>query len=204
MKKQLKILMAGMLVVVPLAVTIWIIIWIGGIFEGLGRDLLDSLGLIEKFDDTYKRYAGAIGILAGLIIVYFIGLLANFWIFNRIFGLLDRVLSSLPGIKTIYESVRDLLKLFGGGSSKMGRVVLYTTPNSGQKQLGIVTNENPVGLTEGDKRVIVYLPMGYMIGGPCVYARPEDIEPVDIPVETALKLSATAFISTANENQKTV
>ncbi len=193
--------MAGVLIVVPLVVTIWFIIWIGRMLGGVGYNMLNYIGLVDKFDDTYKPYAGAIGILAVLIIVYFIGLLANFWMFNKVFGIMDRVLSSVPGIKTIYESVRDLLKLFGGGSSKMGHVVLYTTPHTGQRQLGIVTNQKPIGLAKDDNRVIVYLPMGYMIGGPCVYARPEDIERLDIPVETALKLAATAFIGTAGDNK---
>jgi len=202
MKKHLKILMAGALVVVPLAATMWVIAWIGGMFSGMGYSLLETLGLAEKFNSTYEPYAGVVGVLAVLVMVYLVGLLANFWMFRKIFGLVDRLLSSLPGIKTIYESIRDLLTLFGGDSKNMGYAVLYTPPGLGYKQLGILTNEHPAGLAEGDDRVIVYLPMGYMIGGPCIYAKPEDVERLDISVETALKLSATAFISTKRTDAK--
>lgn len=202
MKKHLKILMAGALVVVPLAATMWVIAWIGGMFSGMGYSLLETLGLAEKFNSTYEPYAGVVGVLAVLVMVYLVGLLANFWMFRKIFGLVDRLLSSLPGIKTIYESIRDLLTLFGGDSKNMGHAVLYTPPGLGYKQLGILTNEHPAGLAEGDDRVIVYLPMGYMIGGPCIYAKPEDVERLDISVETALKLSATAFISTKRTDAK--
>ncbi|RKY25407.1 MAG: hypothetical protein DRP83_06255 [Planctomycetota bacterium] len=202
MKKHLKILMAGALVVVPLAATVWVIAWIGGMFSGMGYSLLETLGLAEKFNATYEPYAGVVGVLAVLVMVYLVGLLANFWMFRKVFGLVDRLLSSLPGIKTIYESIRDLLTLFGGDSKNMGHAVLYTPPGLGYKQLGILTNEHPAGLAEGDNRVIVYLPMGYMIGGPCVYARREDVERLDMSVETALKLSATAFISTKRTDAK--
>ena len=202
MKKHLKILMAGALVVVPLAATMWVIAWIGGMFSGMGYSLLETLGLAEKFNATYEPYAGVVGVLAVLVMVYLVGLLANFWMFRKVFGLVDRLLSSLPGIKTIYESIRDLLTLFGGDSKNMGHAVLYTPPGLGYKQLGILTNEHPAGLAEGDNRVIVYLPMGYMIGGPCVYARREDVERLDMSVETALKLSATAFISTKRTDAK--
>ena len=202
MKKHLKILMAGALVVVPLAATVWVIAWIGGMFSGMGYSLLETLGLAEKFNATYEPYAGVVGVLAVLVMVYLVGLLANFWMFRKVFGLVDRLLSSLPGIKTIYESIRDLLTLFGGDSKNMGHAVLYTPPGLGYKQLGILTNEHPAGLAEGDNRVIVYLPMGYMIGGPCVYARHEDVERLDMSVETALKLSATAFISTKRTDAK--
>ncbi len=202
MKKHLKILMAGALVVVPLAATMWVIAWIGGMFSGMGYSLLETLGLAEKFNATYEPYAGVVGVLAVLVMVYLVGLLANFWMFRKVFGLVDRLLSSLPGIKTIYESIRDLLTLFGGDSKNMGHAVLYTPPGLGYKQLGILTNEHPAGLAEGDDRVIVYLPMGYMIGGPCIYAKPEDVERLDISVETALKLSATAFISPKRKDAK--
>ena len=42
--------------------------------------------------------------------------------------------------------------------------------------------------------MLVYLPMAYMIGGPIVYAKPSELEYIDMPVEMALKLAATAFI----------
>ena len=195
MSKHLKILMAGALVVVPLAATVWVIAWIGGMFSSMGYSLLEALGVAKKLDAAYEPYAGVLGIVAVLVMVYLVGLGANFWMFRKVFSLVDRLLSSLPGVKTIYESVRDLLTLFGGDSRNMGHAVLYSPPGLGYKQLGIVTNEHPEGLAEGDDRVIIYLPMAYMIGGPCVYARPEDIQRLDMSVETALKLSATAFIT---------
>jgi len=133
MKKHLKILMAGALVVVPLAATVWVIAWIGGMFSGMGYSLLETLGLAEKFNATYEPYAGVVGVLAVLVMVYLVGLLANFWMFRKVFGLVDRLLSSLPGIKTIYESIRDLLTLFGGDSKNMGHAVLYTPPGLGYR-----------------------------------------------------------------------
>ena len=194
--------MSGALVIVPIGVTVWLISWIGAVLGNWGEKFLNWIGLYEKlspkgfeFFGVYFNYAGAIGVLIALIVVYFVGMLANIWLFRKLFKFVDSTLSSLPGIKTIYESVRDLMKLFGGSSGgKIGYAAVYTLPDTKIKMLGIVTNEHPRGLPNGDNRVIVYLPLAYMIGGPIVYARPEDIERVDLPVETALKLAATAFV----------
>ncbi len=194
MNKHVKIFMTGALLVIPLAVTVWLILWIGTALGALGYNLLNSTGLVETFDPGLRRYAGAIGIVLVLVAVYLIGLLANVWLFRKAFGLVDRLLSVVPGVKTIYESIRDLMKLFGGRTGSMGRVVLYQPAGANIKMLGIVTNEAPAGRPEGDDRVLVYLPLGYMIGGPIVFARPEDLEPVDMPAETALKLAVTAFV----------
>lgn len=202
--------MAGALVIVPISVTVWLILWIGAMLGKWGESFLGWLGLLEKlptkgfeYGGINFNYAGAVGIIVALIIVYFVGMLANFWLFRKFFNFLDSTLSSLPGIKTVYESVRDLMKLFGGGEGgKIGYAVLYTPPKTKIRMLGIVTNEHPKGLPDSDNRVIVYLPLAYMIGGPIVYAQPKDLERIDMPVETALKLAATAFVGLGNDKDK--
>lgn len=195
MRKHLRTLMAGALVIVPIVITVWLISWIGTALGAWGENFLRWIGLLDKLPSTGFSYAGAAGVIIALIMVYFVGMLANLWLFRKLFNFVDSTLSSLPGIKTIYESVRDLMKLFGGADGgKIGYAALYTLPDTKIRMLGIVTNEHPKGLPNGDNRVIVYLPLAYMIGGPIVYALPEDIERIDMPVETALKLAATAFV----------
>ena len=195
MNKHLKVLMTGALILVPLAITIWLIVWIGTALGGLGYKLMDAIGVVEQIQPEYRIWAGAIGVVVVLVIVYLTGLMGNVWFFKKFFGLVDHLISRVSGVKTIYESVRDLMKLFGGQQGSMGRVVLYTPAGSGMKLLGIVTNEEPQGRPEGDDSVLVYLPLGYMIGGPIVYASPTQLESVDMPAETALKLAMTAFVS---------
>ena len=194
MKRHFGIFMSGALVVIPLGVTVWIIVWIGKMMGGLGYQLMETTGLLEQLNPTFQWFAGCIGVAIVVVAVYLVGLLANFWLFRGMFRLLDRILGRVPGIKTVYESVRDLMKLFGGEAGSIGHVVLYKPRDSRVKMLGIVTNENPPGRPDGDDSVLVYLPMGYMIGGPIVFASPDDIEPLDMSVEAALKLAATAFV----------
>lgn len=193
MNRQVRIFMAGVLVVAPLAATIWVVVWIGGMLGDLGGSLLESTGLLRNYDEP-PGWAPLLGVAIMFLVVYFIGLLASIWCFKGLFGMLDRLFSRVPGVKIVYESVRDMLQLFGGEADSMGYVVLYTPEEGKTALLGIVTNENPPGLPNGDNRVIVYLPMGYMIGGPIVYAKRDQIERVDMSVELAMKLAATAFV----------
>ena len=196
--------MAGALIVIPLAATITVLIWVGSYLGKLGYDLFTNTPVLQ---DNFKGptwLVSIIGILAVCVVLYAIGILANFWLFKKIFKLLDRMMSSLPGIKTIYESVRDLMKLFGSSNGQMGDVVIYTEPVTGVRKLGIVTNESPAGLKPDDKSVLVWLPMGYMIGGPIVFADPSHLEKIDMSVETALKLATTAFIGNqSRDNEST-
>jgi uncharacterized membrane protein len=197
MKRQLRIFLAGVLVVVPFAVTIWVVYAAGGWLGKMGGSLLESVGLMDEPGETWwRRWGPALGAVIILAAIYAVGLLTRLWVFRGLLGLLDRLFERLPGIKTVYQSVRELMKLFGPDSKEMGRAVLYRPPGARMTMLGLLTNDAPkeIPAEDGRQRVAVYFPFAYMIGGPLLYLPREDLEEIDIPVETALKLAATAHI----------
>lgn len=196
-KKPLQTFLAGAAVLVPFAITSYVIFAIASWLGKIGSNLLRSgnSGQIV-WGDKWDALVGAMVVLAA---IYMVGLMTRMWLFETLLRRAENVLERVPGVKTIYESVRDLLKLFGGSAHGMGKVVLYHPPGAQHAMLGILTNEQP-GATahEGaEQRVCVYLPMAYMIGGPIIYVNRSDVEEIDMPVETALKLAATAEISSA-------
>ena len=189
MKTQIRIFLSGALVLVPLAITVYVIVSVGAWLDGVGKELMKRVG-----GDPDKLFQGA-GVLLVVTIIYLVGLLTHVWGFRSIWGWFERLLGRLPGVKIIYESVRDLMKLFGGGAGSMGRAVEYRPPGADVAFLGIVTNEDPAGAKgEGQKRVAVYIPLAYMFGGPTVLTSPEHLRNLDMSVERALKLAATAHM----------
>ncbi len=188
--KQVRIFFAGALVVAPLAITVSVVWSLGAWLEGLGMNLFRSLGI------TPPKHTYGIGGLIIIGLIYTVGLLTHLWLFRVAFGLVERLIARLPGIKTIYESVRDLMKLFGGGSERMGRVVQYSVPGTDMSLLGILTNENPFGLPldSPHRKVTIYVPYSYMFGGPTFFASPEHIVEVDMSVEQCMKTAATAMV----------
>ena len=178
MNRHIGIFLAGVMIVLPLAACAYILI----AFDNLGRSLLT----IE-----IPPGLGAVGLLAA---IYLVGLAAKFWVFRIVLDLVEAIVSKLPGIRLIFESVRDLLQLFGGKDS-MGKVVQYCAADSNTTFLGILTNEKPpYGQTDDASKVSVYLPFTYMFGGITVYCNRTEVTEIDMPVEQALKLCATAFV----------
>ncbi|MFP4106269.1 MAG: DUF502 domain-containing protein, partial [Phycisphaerae bacterium] len=154
---------------------------------------------LKAFDEKWAEEAWAkipgSGALLILLTVYLTGLLARLWGLRWVFATVERIMSRLPGIKTIYQSVRDILKLFGGEAERMGKAVLYTPPGAGVSLLGIMTNESPSGVADRQPdKVAIYLPYSYMIGGPTIYVPREHVEIMDMTPEEAMKLSATAHV----------
>jgi uncharacterized membrane protein len=202
MNKQMQILLAGVLAIVPIAVTVWVLWWaIAGIGE-MGAQLLGAAwpGIDS---DALEPYRVLIGLPVILALLYLVGWMTRSWLFGGIFRLTDRVLSRLPGIKTIYESVRDLLNLFGGDAEKMGKVVLYRQPQTDTMILGIQTNEHPLGVDDNtqEHRVALYQPFGYMFGGPVYYVPAEQVVEIDMSVEQCLKLCATAHVGAISQGR---
>lgn len=192
MKRHLKVLLAGALVVVPFAITVYIVWALAGWLGRQGYMLLNSLGVPDSFPDWLVALLGAMMVV---LCIYLVGLMTKLWIFRYSLGLLESWITRLPGIKTVYESVRDLMKLFGGDSSKMGRSVMYRVPGTDMSVIGILTNDSPLGVPQTPtRRVALYLPFSYMFGGPTIYVSPEHVEELDISVEQVLKLAATAHV----------
>lgn len=189
MKKQLGIFLAGTLVVVPFALTIYVVVAAGAWLNGLGDGIVNYY-----WDVTLPPGLGAVLLL---VAVYLVGVLTRFWVFRILLSLVERLVARLPGIKTIYESTRDLMKLFGGDSERMGRSVLYNDPTSGSTMLAILTNENPRGLPQDPegRRVALYVPFSYMFGGITIYVPRAHVRELNLRVEQTLKLAATAQVS---------
>jgi len=188
MNRQLRILVSGVAVVIPFAITVWVIWAVGAWLDGLvNRPLL-------RWD--VHLYPG-VGILIVIGAIYLVGLLMHFWAFRGLMNQLDRLFTRVPGVKTVYEALRDLTKLFGGQAGRMGSVVVYQPPESQTAYLGILTNPDPIGISQGsqDKRVAVYIPLSYMFGGPTIYVPPQHLRKIDMSVEQALKLATIAQVS---------
>jgi len=212
MKRNIQTFLAGVLVIVPFAITGYFVVWLATKIGGLGGALISKTMLgatlnnvlgtnwLGEWDAAGKNFdpsplACVLGAVLVLIIVFFIGMLTRLYIFRQIVLIVERWITHVPGVKTIYESVRDLMKLFGGDSAKMGRAVLYRIPQTHISVLGILTNEQPEGVSpEGEQRVAVFLPFSYMFGGPTIYVSPADLQDAGMTVDQALKLCATAAV----------
>ena len=182
MKKQIRIFVTGALVVIALAVPLYLVYWAATKFSELGEAALP---------EGYGWLGPVVGVAMVLVAIYFIGVLMHWWVFRWAVSLAERAVRKLPIIKTIYEGVRDILRLFSGASRQTGKVVRYRIPDTDIEMLGIQTTDSPRG-TATPGKVAVYLPMSYQLGGFTLYLSASAVEPVDMTVEEAMKLAATA------------
>jgi uncharacterized membrane protein len=197
MKKVGKLFLQGLLAILPIALTLYAIYWLGTTAE-------DALGgLITVFvGDSYRP---GMGLVAGLILVFIFGILLRIWLFRKVFAFAEDLFARIPGIKSIYGSVRDLVGFFDSTKQKdFDKTVMVNFGDGHMRLMGMITREDftnlPAGI--GDQgTVAVYLPMSYQLGGFTVMVPRDRIQPVDMKVDEALQFLLTAGVS--SEGKKT-
>ncbi len=195
----------GLRIIAPLAITIFVVYWLGALLEALlGR----WIRLLFPDSISWVSWRGA-GVLLSLGVIFFLGFLFYLPPLRTLFNYLERGFERIPVVRTIYGSSRDLIQYFvdtGGphAAKRFSKVVLVTLGETSCKVVGLVTQEEPSRLPKGvDQKdhVLVYLPMSYQLGGYTVLVPKNQIEPIPLSVEEALRFTVTAGVS-ANHPQK--
>ena len=186
MKTIGRILLKGLLTILPIGLTLYFIYWLGVTAESLLSGTLKWM-LPEGF------YRPGMGLVAGFLVLFIVGLLVNAYVVRRVFGFGESLILRIPVVKTVYAALRDLTGLMRGGDGgrELERVVLVSVGPG--KVLGFVTQENATipGVGTDESLVAVYLPMSYQIGGYTLYLPRDRIEPTDLTVEAAMRIVLT-------------
>jgi uncharacterized membrane protein len=196
MKKLNQIFFKGLIVVLPITLTFYLLYWASINVESIFGPLLARV-----LGDWL--YVPGLGILLSLVFIMLVGVLVSNYITARVFTWITSILEKVPLIKAIYSPLRDLMGLIPGKSSdgsKLQRVVLVPLEPMGVKVLGLVTRE-ALDEIPGNNLIAVYVPLSYMLGGITVLIEPSKVEKVDMPVDVALKLSVTSWIRAKPDNK---
>jgi uncharacterized membrane protein len=186
MKTLTQIFLRGLATILPIALTIYLVYWLAVSSERFLGGLLQQL-LPEA------AYWPGMGLAAGIALTFMAGLAVRAWAVRNLLALGERLLESIPLVKTVYTGLRDIFQFAsGGGEGKaLGRVVRVNLPGD-LKMIGFVTSEQPSWRKGDEPHIAVYIPLSYQIGGHTVLLPPEAVEPLDMKVEDAMRLVLTA------------
>lgn len=185
-----KIFFRGLVTLIPIAVTLYLLFWIVSVMEGLVGHLL-RLVVPDGF------YVPGLGVIGTLVLILIFGLILNNFVMSELMERAEKKLKSIPFFKAIYSPLRDLMNLFAkSGASGMKSVVLVEV-GQGTKILGVVTREDFSDMPENLRAqalVAVYCPWSYGMGGFTLLVPHSKIEPVDLPIEKAMSLAITGWV----------
>jgi uncharacterized membrane protein len=193
MKSIGRIFLTGILTILPILATVYLVVWLFTAVERfLGKQLLFLM------PDEY--YRAGMGLLAALVVIFLIGLLMRAWLFRQLIRLGESLLLKIPLIKVVYRALKDLFGLFSDDkNSESLQVVSVQLPGTDMRLLGFLTRSDfsdmPKGVGNEDE-VAVYLPMSYQVGGYTVLIPRNRITPVPMSREEAMRFVLTAGLKT--------
>ena len=192
MRRLSQLLLRGLLALLPLALTVYLL-WVLVVgSERLALQLLRPL--------LGEVYFPGLGLVLTLALALLAGVLVSSRAASRVLGWIELPFTNLPVVKSIYTSLKSFAEYFAPHrhDRPAQQVVVVRPPGAEWEVVGLVTRQHtqglPAGFLEGD-RVAVYLPMGYMIGGYTVFVPRAWVRPIAMGVEEAMRQSLIAWMA---------
>jgi uncharacterized membrane protein len=139
-----KYLIAGLLVWLPLAITVWVLTWLYGLLEGVFSGVLGAIDVVVP-DGQYhwllvlNRYHGlGVALLFALLWVTgaFVSNVAGRWMLKQ----WDRLFTNIPFVKSIYTSVKKVSNtLFSSNGNAFRKALLVQFPRPGSWTIAFLT-----------------------------------------------------------------
>lgn len=178
-------LTAGLLLLVPLLITYWVLQLAFTSLDGVFRSLIRY---------TTGWDIPGLGIVIILIMVYLAGLLASNFLGRAMIRAGQAALLRVPLISTIYDTSKQLIESFSGtAQTGFKRVVAIEYPRPGIWAVGFLTatTQDESGKTMG----LVYIPTAPTPNTGWVAMLPmEEIRDTNITVQEALRMTVSAGI----------
>jgi len=196
-------LLAGLAVVLPLGITVWVVIS----FAAFVDSNLDLLPPAINPEVLLKRELPGLGILITVALVTAIGAISKYYVGQRLVGYVEGVLLRLPLLSGIYQGLKKLVDtLFSKEGMKFRQVVMVEYPRRGIWAVAFLTGEQAEWLITnefGDDQIVsLFLPTTpNPTSGFYLLAPARDVRLLDVSVEEAFKLIMSAGIVTPDEGR---
>jgi uncharacterized membrane protein len=184
----------GLLVWLPMGITVWVLTWLVGVFDGIFLTVLHAAdSLIPGMHVVAEQLRGVPGL--GVFLVALVFLVSGIFVTN-IFGQWwlrqwDALMNRIPVVRSIYTSVKQVADtLFSGSGNAFSKALLVQYPRQGSWTIAFLTGQ-PGGVVAehfDQAMVSVYVPTtpnptsGFFLMMPTA-----DVVELDMSVDDALK-----------------
>ena len=185
MISRFRTFIAGFLVLLPLAVTVAVIIWVGTfIFAYLGPDgaigrILISIGFNFSSSPVAAYALGAV-VVVGL--VYLLGLVVESRLESRVRHLIDSLMQRIPFVGNLYDVTKRFVAIVDrknqDGLKSMSPVWCFFGGEGGAAVLGVLPMPKPITIGEHQYYVVLVPSAPVPVGGCLVYVPVQWVKPV--------------------------
>ena len=193
--------LAGLLVFLPVVITLWFLGWVIALMDGL-LDVLPA----RLHPNSYLPFAiPGLGAVFTIALILFLGILTKGVATRRFLAAWDNIFVQIPVFRGVYTAVQKLVQTFLGQSQTHRQVVMIEYPRKGVYTVGFAMGRAWHELEKNNEAplVNVFVPTtpnptsGFYLLVPM-----NDISPLDMSMEEALKLITSGGLITPEDRNK--
>ncbi len=183
-RKLLGYFFRGILLSVPLAVTIYIF-----------YKAFIAVDHIIPQHINGKEIPG-LGIVTLVVAFVILGWLGGTFLAQPLIKYFNRLLDTVPLVKTLYNSVKDFLSAFVGQKKSFNVPVLVKMSLEEEvEQLGFITGEDLTPLGVDSEKVAVYIPMSFSVAGNIYIIPRKNLTVLDVKAQDVMKFIVSGGVS---------
>lgn len=187
MNKLIRYFFQGLLLISPLAITIYAIV--------VSLEFIDGL-LIQTLTDLIGFKIPGLGFIIIISFITLIGVVGSSIIIQPFLKYLDKIISQAPLVKIIYTSIKDFMNAFVGKDKKFTEPVLVkVNKDSDLEKLGFITQHDLTTLGIEAGKVAVYLPHSYNFSGNLFIVPAANVKPLNVNSTEIMKFIVTAGVT---------
>ena len=193
--------LAGLLVFLPVVITLWFLGWVIGLLDGV-LDVLPA----GVHPNSYLPFAiPGLGALVTVTLILFLGILTRGVATRRFLAAWENIFVKIPIFRGVYTAVQKLVQTFLGQSQNARQVVMIEYPRKGIYTVGFAMGRawQELERKQDAQLVNVFIPTtpnptsGFYLLVPTT-----EISPLDMTMEEALKLITSGGLITPNDKSR--
>ncbi len=193
--------LAGLLVFLPVVITLWFLGWVIGLLDGL-LDVLPA----GVHPNTYLPFAiPGLGALVTVTLILFLGILTRGVATRWFLADWENIFVKIPIFRGVYTAVQKLVQTFLGQSQNSRQVVMIEYPRKGIYTVGFAMGRawHELENKKNAQLVNVFIPTtpnptsGFYLLVPTT-----EISPLDMTMEEALKLITSGGLITPDDKSR--
>ena len=137
MKSLSKTFLTGLITILPVFLTAYLLYWLAVSAESW-------LGNLIRMALPAHWYWPGMGLVAGLGVVFVVGLLMHAYVVQRLFAMAEEMLYHVPLIKSVYRAIRDFFDFFSPAKQQdFDQVVAVSLGDTGMQAVGFGVERLP-------------------------------------------------------------
>jgi uncharacterized membrane protein len=172
----IKNFLRGLVIVVPIALTLYLL------YE-----------VFVRIDRLLNLPTPGVGFVIMIVAIIAIGAVASNFFVRKFLGLTETVFTRAPLVRLIYASIKDLLEAFVGDKKRFDQPVAVTI-TEGVRTLGFITQDD-LGFLALPGQIAVYLPFSYSMAGTLVVVARERVEALSVDSANVMTLVISGGVS---------